>query len=130
MAMTHDSRLTSTSHPTTLVSGVVYRVALGIIEEAERSGALGPGGTIVEGTAGSTGISLALLARARGYKCSIYMPDDMATEKSDTLRLLGAEVVRLPAVSIVNSEHYCKVRALLQHSVVHTQPTNTGPPRC
>eukprot|EP00037_Helgoeca_nana_P005639 m.53000 g.53000 ORF g.53000 m.53000 type:complete len:405 (+) comp16607_c1_seq1:241-1455(+) len=85
------------------------RVALGIIEEAERSGALGPGGTIVEGTAGSTGISLALLARARGYKCSIYMPDDMATEKSDTLRLLGAEVVRLPAVSIVNSEHYCKV---------------------
>ena len=51
-----------------------------------------------------------MLARARGYRCSIYMPDDMASEKSDTLKLLGADVVRLPAVSIVNSEHYCKVR--------------------
>ena len=56
---------------------------------------LGPGGTIVEGTAGSTGISLALLARAKGYRCSIYMSDDMALEKSRLLEQLGADVVRV-----------------------------------
>jgi cysteine synthase A len=85
------------------------RVALGIINEAEAAGLLQPGGHIVEGTAGSTGISLAMVARERGYRCTIVMPDDMAIEKSRLLEQLGAEVHRVPSVSIVNSEHYCKV---------------------
>eukprot|EP00040_Diaphanoeca_grandis_P043534 m.9584 g.9584 ORF g.9584 m.9584 type:complete len:402 (-) comp7809_c0_seq1:108-1313(-) len=85
------------------------RVARGIIEEAEASGQLKSGGTIVEGTAGSTGISLALLARAKGYKCTIFMSDDMAHEKTEVLQRLGAQVVRVPVVSIVNNSHYCKV---------------------
>lgn len=84
------------------------RVARQIILEAERSGQLQPGGTLVEGTAGSTGISLALLARKCGYNCEIIMPDDMATEKSDLLVQLGATVHRVPAVSIVNNGHFCK----------------------
>eukprot|EP00041_Stephanoeca_diplocostata_P007850 m.113096 g.113096 ORF g.113096 m.113096 type:complete len:407 (-) comp17061_c0_seq1:86-1306(-) len=87
------------------------RVAKQIIHEAHTSEILKSDkcGTIVEGTAGSTGISLALLARAYGHKCKIFMPDDMAQEKSDVLKLLGADVVRLPAVSIVNNKHFCKV---------------------
>lgn len=85
------------------------RIALSIIEEAEDSGLLRPGGTIFEGTAGSTGISLALLARAKGYKINIYMSDDMALEKSQLLETLGAKVLRVPVVSIVNNNHFCKV---------------------
>eukprot|EP00730_Choanoeca_flexa_P007553 TRINITY_DN12348_c1_g2_i2.p1 TRINITY_DN12348_c1_g2~~TRINITY_DN12348_c1_g2_i2.p1 ORF type:complete len:396 (+),score=59.44 TRINITY_DN12348_c1_g2_i2:128-1315(+) len=85
------------------------RIALNIILRAEREGLLKPGGTIIEGTAGSTGISLALLARARGYKCIIVMADDMAMEKELTLKTLGATVHRVKAVSIVNNNHYCKV---------------------
>ena len=85
------------------------RIALNIILQAEEAGLLRPGGTIIEGTAGSTGISLALLARARGYKCIIVMADDMAMEKELTLKTLGAQVHRVKAVSIVNDNHYCKV---------------------
>ncbi|EGD83485.1 cysteine synthase [Salpingoeca rosetta] len=85
------------------------RVALGIILAAERDGLLRPGGTIYEGTAGSTGISLALLARGRGYRCVIVMPDDMAMEKEVMLRTLGADVRRVKAVSIVNRDHFCNV---------------------
>lgn len=85
------------------------RVALHILNEAEADGRLQPGGTVVEGTAGSTGISLALLARARGYRCVIMMPDDMAAEKATMLRTLGAEVRRVRSVSIVNNDHFCKL---------------------
>lgn len=83
-------------------------MALQILLEAERSGKLKAGGTVVEGTAGSTGISLALLCRARGYRCVIYMPDDIAMEKEIMLTALGAEVRRVPAVAIVNSQHFVR----------------------
>jgi cysteine synthase A len=82
------------------------RVALRCVEEAERAGALRPGGLLVEGTSGSTGISLALLARARGYACRIFLPNDQASEKAALLRRLGAEVTETPPVSIVNEGHY------------------------
>eukprot|EP00039_Didymoeca_costata_P010610 m.143427 g.143427 ORF g.143427 m.143427 type:complete len:389 (-) comp14896_c0_seq4:28-1194(-) len=89
------------------------RVALQIINEAESGGILQKGGCIVEGTAGSTGISLSLLACARGYGCKIVMADDMSREKSDLLECYGAEVIRVPAVSIVNNGHFCKRAASL-----------------
>jgi cysteine synthase A len=82
------------------------RVALRAVEAAERAGALRPGGLLVEGTSGSTGISLALLARARGYRCAIFLPNDQAAEKAALLRRLGAAVVETPPLSIVNAGHY------------------------
>jgi cysteine synthase A len=82
------------------------RAALGIIEDAERRGALKPGGTIVEGTAGNTGIGLAVVASARGYKTIIVMPDTQSREKQDTLRALGAELVLVPAAPYSNPCHY------------------------
>lgn len=82
------------------------RAALGIIEEAEARGALKPGGTIVEGTAGNTGIGLAVVAAARGYKTIIVMPDTQSREKQDTLRALGAELVLVPAAPYSNPCHY------------------------
>ncbi|CAK4692328.1 hypothetical protein LEN26_006219 [Aphanomyces euteiches] len=82
------------------------RVAKGIVEDAEARGLLKPGGTIVEGTSGSTGISLALMARARGYNCLIVMPDDQAKEKSELLQQFGATVEFVKPASIVNAKHY------------------------
>lgn len=82
------------------------RVALEIIQEAVKEGRLAvPGGLITEGTAGSTGVSLAMVARALGCRCFIAMPDDAAIEKSQTLEALGAEVLRLRPVSIVHPDH-------------------------
>lgn len=85
------------------------RVALRVLDEAEDAGMLAPGGVVVEGTAGSTGISLALLCAARGYGCRIVMPDDMAAEKAHLLRVLGCDVIQVAAVSIVNQGHCCRV---------------------
>lgn len=84
------------------------RVALSIIETAENAGLLTPhsGDTIYEGTVGSTGISLATLARARGYKAHICMPDDQAHEKSDLLLRLGATVDRVTPAPIVDQQHF------------------------
>ncbi|EGS18072.1 cysteine synthase-like protein [Thermochaetoides thermophila DSM 1495] len=84
------------------------RVALSMIQAAEEQGLLSPGrgDTIYEGTVGSTGISLAVLARARGYKCHICMPDDMAIEKSDLLHHLGATVERVPPAPITDPGHF------------------------
>ncbi len=84
------------------------RVALRVIEAAEARGLLAPrrGDTIYEGTVGSTGISLAALARARGYRCHICMPDDQAREKSDLLLRLGAVVERVPVAPIASPDHY------------------------
>ena len=82
------------------------RAALGIIEDAENRGLLQRGGTIVEGTAGNTGIGLAVVASARGYRTVIVMPDTQSREKQDTLRALGAELVLVPAAPYSNPCHY------------------------
>ncbi|KAJ7925228.1 tryptophan synthase beta subunit-like PLP-dependent enzyme [Mycena leptocephala] len=73
------------------------RAALGVVRDAETQGLLKPGGTVVEGTAGNTGIGLAHVCRARGYKCVIFMPNTQSQEKIDLLRMLGAEVHAVPA---------------------------------
>jgi cysteine synthase len=82
------------------------RAAWGIIRAAEASGALKPGGTIVEGTAGNTGIALALIGNARGYKTVIVMPDTQSQEKKDILNALGVELVLVPATAYANPGHY------------------------
>jgi len=84
------------------------RAALYIIRAAEKSGALKPGGTIVEGTAGNTGIGLCVVANALGYKTVIVIPDTQSQEKKDALRQLGAELVEVPAVPYKNSNNYVK----------------------
>jgi cysteine synthase len=82
------------------------RAALFIVRDAEERGALKPGGTIVEGTAGNTGIGLALVANALGYKTIIVMPDTQSREKMDTLRALGAELVLVPPAPFANPGHF------------------------
>ncbi|THH16726.1 hypothetical protein EW146_g3959 [Bondarzewia mesenterica] len=82
------------------------RAALGVIEDAEAKGRLQPGGTVVEGTAGNTGIGLAHVCRAKGYKCVIFMPNTQSQEKIDLLRMLGAEVHPVPAVAYENPQNY------------------------
>jgi len=82
------------------------RAALWIIRDAEKSGALKPGGTIVEGTAGNTGIGIALVANALGYKTIIVMPETQSREKMDTLRALRAELVLVPAAPFSNPGHF------------------------
>ena len=84
------------------------RAALWIIREHEKSGALQPGGTVVEGTAGNTGIGLAHICNARGYPCVIYMPDNQSQEKVDILRTLGAEVRVVPTVPYRDDMNYQK----------------------
>lgn len=85
------------------------RAALWIIQEAERQGRLRPGGTVVEGTAGNTGIGLAHLCNARGYRCVIVIPETQSQEKIDLLRTLGAEVRTVPAVPYRDPNNYVKV---------------------
>jgi cysteine synthase A len=82
------------------------RTALGIIRAAEKSGELRPGGVIVEGTAGNTGIGLTLVANALGYECVIVMPQNASQEKVQQLEMLGAELVLVPAVPYADSHHY------------------------
>jgi cysteine synthase len=82
------------------------RAALYIVEDAESRGLLQPGGTLVEGTAGNTGIGLALVANAKGYKTIIVMPDTQSREKMDTLRALGAELVLVPPAPFANPGHF------------------------
>jgi len=85
------------------------RAAKGIIDDAEARGTLRPGGTIVEGTAGNTGIALTLIANERGYKTIIVVPDDQSREKIDLLRIYGADVRVVPAVPFTNGENYYHV---------------------
>jgi cysteine synthase A len=87
-------------------ASVKDRAALFIVEDAERRGLLQPGGTIVEGTAGNTGIGLALVANAKGYKTIIVMPETQSREKMDTLRALGAELVLVPAAAFSSPCHF------------------------
>lgn len=82
------------------------RAALFIIEDAEARGALAPGGVVVEGTAGNTGIGLAVIGAARGYRTIIVMPETQSQEKKDALRALGAELVLVPATSYANPGHF------------------------
>ncbi|MCH2169438.1 cysteine synthase A [Myxococcota bacterium] len=85
------------------------RAAKYMILDAEERGDLGPGGVVVEGTAGNTGIGLALVGNARGYRTVIVMPDTQSQEKKDMLRLCGAELREVPAVPFKNPENYVHV---------------------
>ncbi len=87
-------------------ASVKDRAALYIVRDAEQNGSLKPGGTIVEGTAGNTGIGLALVANALGYKTIIVMPETQSQEKKDTLRALGAVLVLVPAAPYSNPGHF------------------------
>ena len=87
-------------------ASVKDRTALWIVRDAEANGTLKPGGTIVEGTAGNTGIGLALVANALGYKTIIVIPETQSREKMDTLRALGAELVLVPAAPYSNPGHF------------------------
>ncbi len=87
-------------------ASVKDRAALYIVQDAEERGLIRPGGTIVEGTAGNTGIGLALVANAKGYRTIIVMPETQSREKMDTLRALGAELVLVPAAPYANCAHF------------------------
>jgi cysteine synthase A len=89
------------------------RAALFIIHDAVKSGALKPGGTIVEGTAGNTGIGLTLVANALGFKSVIVIPDTQSQEKKDALRLYGAELIEVPAKPYKNPNNYIKISGRL-----------------
>ncbi len=98
------------------------RAALYIINDAEERGLLKPGGVIVEGTAGNTGIGLALVARARGYRTVIVMPETQSQEKKDTLRLCGADLRLVPAAPYKNPENYVHVSERLAKELEASEP--------
>ena len=106
------------------------RAALWMIQEAEKSGALKPGGTVVEGTAGNTGIGLAHVCNNRGYKTMIYMPDNQSQEKVDLLRTLCAEVRVVPTVPYANDMNFQKqagrFAATLDNAIWANQFDNTA----
>ena len=89
------------------------RAALAIIRDAEKRGELKPGGVIVEGTAGNTGIGLTLVAKALGYRTVIVIPETQSQEKKDALRLLGAELVEVPAAPYKNPNTYVRLSGRL-----------------
>ncbi len=98
------------------------RAALGIIRAAEKSGALKPGGTIVEGTAGNTGIGLAMVGAALGYKVVIVFPRTQSKEKKDAIRLLGAELIEVDAVPYSNPNHYARYSGTLAEELARSEP--------
>ncbi|HAT86011.1 MAG TPA: cysteine synthase A [Rhizobiales bacterium] len=98
------------------------RAALYIIKDAIQTGALKPGGTIVEGTAGNTGIGLALIANALGYRCVIVIPETQSQEKKDMLCLAGAQLVEVPAVPYRNPNNYVKLSQRLAEQLNETEP--------
>src|SRR5581483_3101332 len=87
-----------------------------------KRGALRPGGIIVEGTAGNTGIGLALVGNAMGFRSVIVIPDTQSVEKKDTLRLCGADLVEVPAVPYSNPNNYVKVSGRLAEQLAKTEP--------
>jgi len=93
------------------------RAALYIVQDAERRGTLKPGGTVVEGTAGNTGIGLAHICAARGYRCVIVIPDNQSQEKMDLLRVLGAEVRPVPPKPYRDPDNYQKIAGRLAESL-------------
>jgi cysteine synthase A len=99
------------------------RAALYIINDAIEKGELGPGGTIVEGTAGNTGIGLAMVANSLGFKTVIVIPDTQSQEKKDTLRIYGAELVEVPAVPYKDPNNYVKYSGRLAQELARTLPS-------
>ena len=98
------------------------RAALAIVEDAVSRGALRPGGTIVEGTAGNTGIGLTLVGNALGFRTVIVIPETQSREKKDALRLLGAELIEVPAVPYANPENYVRRSERIANELAATAP--------
>src|SRR6187551_2293381 len=98
------------------------RAALFIVEDAVRRGLLRPGGIIVEGTAGNTGIGLALVANVLGYRTMIVIPETQSQEKKDMLRLAGAELIEVPAVPYANPNNYVKISGRLAERLAKEHP--------
>jgi cysteine synthase A len=98
------------------------RAALWIVRDAERRGQLRPGGTIVEGTAGNTGIGLALVGNALGYRSVIVMPETQSQEKKDMLRLCGAELILVPAVPYKDPNNYVRYSGRLAEELAAKEP--------
>ena len=98
------------------------RAALAIVRDAVASGALRPGGCIVEGTAGNTGIGLGMVASALGYRAVIVIPDTQTQEKKDMLRLVGAELIEVPAVPYSNPNNYVKYSGRLAEKLAQSEP--------
>ena len=98
------------------------RTALGIITDAEQRGVLRPGGVVVEGTAGNTGIGLALVGNARGYRTVIVMPETQSREKIDLLRLIGAELRLVPAAPYRNPENYIHISERVAAELAGSEP--------
>jgi cysteine synthase A len=103
-------------------ASVKDRAARYIILDAEARGDLEPGGVVVEGTAGNTGIGLALVGNSRGYRTVITIPETQSVEKKHTLRMLGAELHEVPAVPFSNPENYVHVAARLAQELAASQP--------
>lgn len=97
------------------------RAGLFIIQDAIDKGLLKPGGTIVEGTAGNTGIGLTVVANAKGFKTVIVIPETQAKEKKDTLRLMGAKLIEVPAVAYKNPNNYVKISGRLAEQLAATE---------
>jgi cysteine synthase A len=98
------------------------RAALAIIQDAEKKGTLRPGGVIVEGTAGNTGIGIALVANARGYRAVIVMPETQSQEKKDMLRLCGADLRLVPALPYANPGNYVRYSGTLAQELAAKEP--------
>ena len=98
------------------------RAGLFIVRDAERRGLLKPGGAIVEGTAGNTGIGLTVVARALGYRTVIVIPETQTREKKDALRLLGAELIEVPAAPYRNPDNYVKLSGRLAERMAGADP--------
>ncbi len=103
-------------------SSVKDRAALFIVRDAEERGVLKPGGVIVEGTAGNTGIGLALVGNARGYRTVIVIPETQSQEKKDMLRLCGAELREVPAVPYKDPNNYVHVSERLAKELAESEP--------
>jgi cysteine synthase A len=98
------------------------RAALAIIKDAEEKGQLRPGGVIVEGTAGNTGIGLALVGNARGYRTVIVMPETQRQEKKDMLLLCGVDLRLVPAVPYANPMHFVRYSGTLAREIAASEP--------
>ena len=98
------------------------RAALYIVQDAIRRGTLRPGGTVVEGTAGNTGIGLTVIGNALGFRTVIVMPETQSREKKDALRLLGAELIEVPAVPYKNPNQYVHYSRRLAETLAKTEP--------